>query len=280
MELQDNLCGICSEEEQQCDHNKDMVKTIIFIEGGQEQTKERKMSLKTKSVMENSIILENVQFAILNHDLRMEGKRSKHTMTTIINLWMSAGSAKNVTTNGTNTINQSNTQETQEPPQVVLISSTAGSRDHAKTYQLQDLEKAWKESEADYFSKSCDLSGKPSQPSFFSKMSLPYEHEDWTEFCKNLPKNGMIVGGLCYRLKKWELGTKEKDGSYLPTMGANEFKGSGRKRYRGSKEFRGAKMSEGLRTSEGDPIYIHPSFAEVVMGYPIGWSELKPLEIQ
>lgn len=46
----------------------------------------------------------------------------------------------------------------------------------------------------------------------------------------------------------------------------------------GSAHFRGAKMSEGLRTCETDPTYLHPSFAEAVMGFPIGWTELEPAE--
>jgi hypothetical protein len=63
----------------------------------------------------------------------------------------------------------------------------------------------------------------------------------------------------------------------LPTLGANEFKGSGKDRFLGSANFRGAKMSEGLRTCETDPIYLNPSFAELVMMWPVGWTELKPL---
>jgi hypothetical protein len=64
----------------------------------------------------------------------------------------------------------------------------------------------------------------------------------------------------------------------LPTMGANEFKGANRNRYVGSKHFRGAKMSEGLRTTSTDPIYLNPSFAEIVMGFPPGWTDLKHSE--
>lgn len=64
----------------------------------------------------------------------------------------------------------------------------------------------------------------------------------------------------------------------LPTIGKNEPKGSSKVRYRGSRHFRGAKMSEGLRTSSEDPTYLSPSFAELVMGYPIGHTELVPSE--
>ena len=64
----------------------------------------------------------------------------------------------------------------------------------------------------------------------------------------------------------------------LATIGANEYKGAGKNRFLGSSEYRGAKMVESLRTSSKDGIYIHPEFAELVMGYPMGWTELEDLE--
>jgi hypothetical protein len=63
----------------------------------------------------------------------------------------------------------------------------------------------------------------------------------------------------------------------LPTIGANEGKGASKDRYLGSPDFRGAKMCEGLRTCEADPIYLNPSFAELTMMWPLGWTDLKPL---
>jgi hypothetical protein len=65
----------------------------------------------------------------------------------------------------------------------------------------------------------------------------------------------------------------------IPTLGANEGKGSSKKRFIGSPDYRGAKMSEALRTCENDPIYLNPLFAESVMMWPLGWTDLKPLEM-
>lgn len=62
---------------------------------------------------------------------------------------------------------------------------------------------------------------------------------------------------------------------FLPTIAANEGKGSCRDRYRNSPTFRGAKMSEGLRTSSKDPIFLNPSFGELIMGFPRGWTDLN-----
>ena len=57
-----------------------------------------------------------------------------------------------------------------------------------------------------------------------------------------------------------------------------EGKGSSKNRFRGSPHFRGAKTSEALRTCEDDPIYLNPLFAELIMMWPVGWTDLKPLE--
>src|ERR1700722_15151968 len=61
----------------------------------------------------------------------------------------------------------------------------------------------------------------------------------------------------------------------LPTIGANENKGSSKKRFKGSADFRGAKMSEGLRTTLEDHIYLNPSFAGLGIGYPKDYTLLE-----
>jgi hypothetical protein len=100
----------------------------------------------------------------------------------------------------------------------------------------------------------------------------------WEEFSETWPRSGSMRNGRCYLRQKSGPGTSESEsGSWLPTIGKNEFKGAGKLRYRGSPQFRGAKMSEGLRTCATDPIYLHPSFAEYAMGWPHTWTELAPL---
>ena len=69
-------------------------------------------------------------------------------------------------------------------------------------------------------------------------------------------------------------------GALLPTILRTEYKGSQKNRYKGSTDFHGAKMSEGLRICKEDPIYLNPYFAEVVMGFPSGWTELNAVEMQ
>ena len=130
------------------------------------------------------------------------------------------------------------------------------------------------------------------------------------EFLETWPNAGMMQNGKTYRQQPWArltlengrglLPTPRKNDSqkrgnfdtenlrngfpaavrrlFLPTIGKNEPKGASSKRFLGSAHFRGAKMSEGLRNCATDQTYLHPSFAEAAMGFPIGWTELQPAE--
>lgn len=103
-----------------------------------------------------------------------------------------------------------------------LISSTADS--HAKTLALlTQMEKAWQESEADYFQKSCDSQMSLNLPSCSSKTSPILEIEAWIQSLKKLPLEGMIVDGVYYPLPKLERHTLEKDGGYWATPTATEY---------------------------------------------------------
>lgn len=134
--------------------------------------------------------------------------------------------------------------------------------------------------------------------------------EEWARYSEAWPRSGMTRNGIAYRLppmarhtdgtefvflptprandarKRGNFDIKNKRNGFpaavkrlfLPTLGKNETKGTSKKRFLGSPHFRGAKMSEGLRTCEDDPTYLHPSFAEAVMGFPIGWGELQDVE--
>lgn len=95
-------------------------------------------------------------------------------------------------------------------------------------------------------------------------------------FSETWPRAGTIVNGIAFPQPPLVPLTSVTGYGLLPTLGKNEPKGAGRQRYRGSPEFRGAKMSEGLRSGPDDPIYLHPDFAEEVMGFPPGWTVLEP----
>ena len=92
----------------------------------------------------------------------------------------------------------------------------------ARTSQLQEMEKAWKASEVDCFSRSYAFP-KKSSPSSYSLKTCPQSPAEG-EFAslEKLPKWGMIVGGVLYPLLPLAHPTKETDGSvWLGTPTAN-----------------------------------------------------------
>ena len=91
-----------------------------------------------------------------------------------------------------------------------------------KISRLQELKRAWNESEAVFFSKFYESSMKRKLPSYSLKTSQTLGQKEQSEFVKNWPKEGMIVGGVIYPLQMWERGIKEKDGSYWATPSAQE----------------------------------------------------------
>lgn len=198
------------------------------------------------------------------------------------------------------------------------MSSLAGSR--AKTLALPGSRPAWARALGrGSGQKSSDLLAKFDRNSSSWRTlqtclvaHLTSQAGGLAEFSETWPNAGTMRNGRIYQRLPWALRTLEsasgllptprkndsqKRGNFdihqlrngfpaavkrlfLPTLGKNEPKGTGRNRYRGSPHFRGAKMSEGQRICEDDPIYLHPSFAEAVMGFPIGWTELEPAETQ
>ena len=92
--------------------------------------------------------------------------------------------------------------------------------------------------------------------------------------CRIFMRSAWMRDATLYRLTPWAPSTIGKGYFCIPTIVASEAKGACRNRYRGAKHFRGSKMSEGLRICETDPLYTHPCFAEAMMGFPKGWTDL------
>lgn len=97
--------------------------------------------------------------------------------------------------------------------------------------------------------------------------------KQWEIYSENWPPSGVVSNGIAYRRQALAHPTSAPEHTFLPTMGANEGKGSSRNRYKGSPNFRGAKMSEALRTCPEDQQYTHPNFAEAVFGLPKDYTE-------
>jgi hypothetical protein len=174
------------------------------------------------------------------------------------------------------TRNKLNLQESRKSPQMELTSSTAASHNRAKISVLRDLEKAWKESEADFFSRSFAWPKKSSPRSYSLKTFRPLQSGEDFESLKKLPRWGMIVDGVLYPLQVSELCTKEKGGSYLPTPTERAAPDCPAERRRDSPSLNCVlniwNKSHGQKTN--------PNYLEWMMMYPLNWTELSPLETQ
>lgn len=134
------------------------------------------------------------------------------------------------------------------------------------------------ENEADCGNKCFEWFAKYNRQRYLWKTPQCSLFEDSEPSLETWPKRGTMRDGMCFHVEKRAAFICENVSSFtVPTIGKNEFKGSSAKRFIGSPDFHGAKMSEGLRTCATDPQYLHPCFAEAVMGWPHGWTELQPL---
>lgn len=92
----------------------------------------------------------------------------------------------------------------------------------AKILALQAMERAWTESEADYFSRSLDCVAKLSLDLSSWRMFRPLLQEEAPEWSEKLPRWGMIVAGVLYPLRPLEHCIDAKGGSYWLTPSTME----------------------------------------------------------
>lgn len=104
--------------------------------------------------------------------------------------------------------------------QDTLISYSVDS--HAKTSVLQEMELAWKESAADYFTRSSGCVAKLSQDSSFWRTYQPSLVEEEPKWSEKLPRWGMTVVGALYPQRPLEQCTDARGGSYWLTPSTME----------------------------------------------------------
>jgi hypothetical protein len=100
------------------------------------------------------------------------------------------------------------------------------------------------------------------------------------EFSQTWPPSGMMRNGKIYQRQPWALPIADQESGLLPTPTASQWRGAARKRFKGSPNYKGSFTVEALRHSIECPQYINPDFVEVIMGFPIKWTELKLVETQ
>ena len=200
---------------------------------------------------------------------------------------------------------------TSEPTQLSLdnsILSAEGSHVSQSQWQETELE-SQKNPDRVFFTNSCESYAWYDQDSLSWKTWQQSLITDWTSFSESFPKQGTMQNGQLYLRVHWEPVIEEVDGGALPTPRANEpgstnagygdnLKegickqiGVATKKYPSlptptARDYKGRcsvkwnekygpKVIPDVLTQTGDSMSVSPYFLEEVMGYPLGWTELK-----
>lgn len=153
----------------------------------------------------------------------------------------------------------------------------------AKTSAAQDLAKAWKASEADYFSRSCAWPKKSSPRSYSLKTCPQSQAEGDFASLEKLPRWGMIVDGVLYPLQALERYTKESDGSCYATPTASQaskpIRAPSPTRQNGT---HGEDLQDSIGRLHPESIgkKLCPRWVSILMGYHITWTDLEPWAMQ
>ena len=136
------------------------------------------------------------------------------------------------------------------------------------TAQNQECGNTWRGWLAKYDQDSC--SWKTAQCSLIT---------DSDESLETYPRSGMTVDGLLWEQTRSERNTRETEYGLLPTPTARDFNGHTitRKRPKGFNKVLPNVFK--LEFQLQGQCYPHPTFSEGLMLWPIGWTDLKPLEM-
>jgi len=102
--------------------------------------------------------------------------------------------------------------------------------------------------------------------------------EESTEYLGTWPKWGLMRDGECWERTPLDIPITELEFGWLPTPVASDWKG-------GCKAIRkdtGKPRTDAIRhyiKTKYDATYPNPQFLECLMGWPEGWTGLKPLEM-
>jgi hypothetical protein len=101
---------------------------------------------------------------------------------------------------------------------------------------------------------------------------------DSDESLETYPRSGMTVDGLLWEQTRSERNTTETEFGLLPTPTARDFNGHTitRKRPKGFNKVLPNVFK--LEFQLQGQCYPHPTFSEGLMLWPVGWTDLKPLE--
>jgi len=147
---------------------------------------------------------------------------------------------------------------------------------HAKTSLPQEREQGSRESEAECGEKWRGSFTKYDPNSFSWKTHQCSLLGDLDKFSETWPKWGLMRNGECWELPMLAHHTSEiESGSLLPTPLKSDWKGANKNSSFDSRNRQYIAWDDG---SGAGTLYPNPLAYEALMGWPLGWTDLKPLE--
>jgi hypothetical protein len=153
---------------------------------------------------------------------------------------------------------------------------------HAKTYRQQAKEQALMEKGQECGSKWHASFAKFDQNMFMWKIPQYSLLEDLESYSQTWPKWGSMLNGECWERQPLVEITKEKEFGLWPTPVTSDYAAR-----RPSKGWRGTSdlpsvawtRNGGKENPEKPPLKLNALWVEWMMGWPVGWTDLKPLEM-
>lgn len=140
----------------------------------------------------------------------------------------------------------------------------------AKTFPRLEKEQALTENDRDSGEKWRGSFAKYDPTTHLLKTPQCSLFEDSTEYCATLPRWGSMRTGECWELTMLEQSINATESGLWPTpttpSGGGNCGGSGA-------------YKNALKNGTHVPHSINPNLYEWLMGWPIGWTDLKPLEM-
>lgn len=149
----------------------------------------------------------------------------------------------------------------------------------ARTLVPEERALAFKEAAQGYGSSMPDLLMSFDPISSSWKTSQHSLQGGLTAFSGSLPRSGMMRSGTVYQLQPLAIPTRGTVPGLLPTPRYSDGKkGSGIRKDGGGAYGIGYVIARLIGLSQQTTTMFDPSFSELLMGFPIGWSELEPSE--
>jgi hypothetical protein len=152
---------------------------------------------------------------------------------------------------------------------------------HAKTSQLQEMEMGLTENDQECGEKWHGLLARFDQDSHLWRTVQCSLLEDLNESLQTLPRWGMTVGGALYLLPTLVQNIEENESglSLIPTPTSS----TGGPNHNSPTTISGKRFTmnlAGYAQSTSQVIgQLNPTWVEWLMGWPLGWTDLKPLEM-